>query len=226
MVGTAIGAIKPATVLVVGVGVAGLQSIATAKRLGAVVKAWDIRESARQAAASLGAKIEGFDVPAELAIAEGGYARQLPNEWLQKEQRAIRDIAHQADIIVLSALVPGSLAPIIITEDAVACMKPGSVIIDISIDQGGNCALTQASQEIMRHDVRICGLQNLPGRMPVQSTWLYANNMYYYLENLFKNGSTTADFADEIVQSSLVTRDGKIVYEPALEAMGEPVAVS
>lgn len=226
MVGTAIGAIKPATVLVVGAGVAGLQSIATAKRLGGVVKVWDIRASARQEGESLGAKVAGFDVPADLAIAPGGYAKQLPEDWLKKEQRAIHDIARESDIVILSALVPGALAPTIITEDTVAAMKPGSVIVDISIDQGGNCALTKAGEEIVAHQVRICGLQNLPGRMAMQSTWLYANNMFYYIDNLYKNGSKKPDFDDEIVQSSLVTRDGRIVYEPALEAMGERVAVS
>ncbi len=224
MVGTAIGAIKPATVLVIGAGVAGLQSIATAKRLGAVVKAWDIRESARQEAASLNSKVEGFDVPSDLAIAEGGYAKQLPDSWLKKEQKAVCDIAHQIDIMILSALVPGSLAPVIVTEEAVASMKPGSVIIDIAIDQGGNCALSKPGQDVVKHNVRICGVQNLPGRMPMQSSWLYANNMYYYIENLFKNGSVTPDFSDQIAQSSLVTRGGKIVYGPALEAMRESVA--
>ncbi len=224
MVGTAIGAIKPATVLVVGAGVAGLQSIATAKRLGAVVKAWDIRESARQEAASLGAKIEGFEVPTGLAIAEGGYAKQLPDTWLLQEQKAIRDIAHQIDIMILSALVPGSLAPTIVTDEAVACMKPGSVIIDISIDQGGNCELTRPGQEVMKHDVRVCGVQNLPGRMPMQSSWLYANNMYYYIENMYKHGAQSPDLTDEIVKTSLVTSGGKIVYGPALEAMHESVA--
>ncbi len=224
MVGTAIGAIKPATVLVVGAGVAGLQSIATAKRLGAVVKAWDIRESARQEAASLGAKVEGFEVPVGLAIADGGYAKQLPDTWLLQEQKAIQDIAHQIDIMILSALVPGSLAPILVTDEAVACMKPGSVIIDISIDQGGNCELTRPGQDVVKHDVRVCGVQNLPGRMPMQSSWLYANNMYYYIENMFKHGSQSPDLTDEIVRTSQVTSDGKIVYEPALEAMRESVA--
>lgn len=225
MVGTAIGAIKPATVLVVGAGVAGLQSIATAKRLGAIVKVWDIRESARKEAESLGAKIAGFEVPAELAIAEGGYAKQLPDEWLLKEQAAIREFAVESDIVILSALVPGALAPVIITEDTVAAMKPGSVIVDVAIDQGGNCALTKAGEEVFRHEVRICGLQNLPGRMAMQSSWLYANNMYHYIENLFKNGSEKPDLQDEIVSTSLVTHDGKIVYEQALEAMNEMTLV-
>lgn len=221
MVGTAIGSIKPATVLVVGAGVSGLQSIAAAKRLGAIVKAWDIREAARTEAGSLGAKVIGFDVPKELAIAEGGYAKKLPDEWMKKEQVAIQEAAAESDIIILSALVPGHLAPVIITKDAVARMKPGSVIVDVAVDQGGNCELVKAGQEVVWNNVRICGLQNLPGRMPLDSTKLYAHNMYYFIENLFKNGIEQPDYKDEIVNASLVTREGKIYFKPALEAMGE-----
>ena len=221
MIGTAIGAIQPATVLVVGAGVVGLQAIATAKRLGAVVLAWDIREAARTEAGSLGAKVPGYDVPKELAIAEGGYAKLLPADWLKKEQAAIQDVVAEADIIILSALVPDSLAPVIVTKEAVARMKPGSVIVDVAIDQGGNCQLTKAGQEIVEHNVRICGIQNIPGRMAVQSAWLYANNMYYYIENLFKKGPAgVADFEDEIARASLVTKEGKIYMQPALDAMG------
>jgi len=220
MIGTAIGTIKPATVLVVGAGVVGLQAIATAKRLGAIVKAWDIREAARTEAGSLGAKVEGFEVPSDLAIAAGGYARQLPEDWLKKEQQALESIIGQFDIVVLCALVPGSLAPRILTKEAVHKMKPGSVIVDVSIDQGGNCELTKAGSEVIEKGVMICGLQNIPGRMAVHSSWLYANNMYHYIDNLFKNGSQKPDMDDEIVQASLVTLDGQIVFKPALEAMG------
>ncbi|HOX42979.1 MAG TPA: NAD(P) transhydrogenase subunit alpha [Myxococcota bacterium] len=221
MIGTAIGPIKPATVLVVGTGVVGLQAVATAKRLGAVVRAWDIREAARTEAGSLGAKVAGFDVPKELAIAEGGYAKLLPQDWLEKERAAIEPVVAEADIVILSALVPGSLAPVIVTKQAVARMRPGSVIIDVSIDQGGNCALTQAGQEVVQNDVCICGLQNIPGRMAMHSTWLYAHNMFYYIENLFKNAAGPADLADEIARASLVTKEGKIHFQPALDAMGE-----
>jgi len=220
MIGTAIGTIKPATVLVVGVGVVGLQAVATAKRLGAVVKAWDIREAARKEAGSLGAKVEGFEVPPEVALGEGGYARALPPDWLKKEQAAIQPLAVSADIIVLSALVPGSLAPIIINKETVSAMKPGSVIVDVSIDQGGNCELTKPGQEISANGVLVTGVQNIPGRMAVHATWLYAQNMYYYIENLYPNGHGEIHFDDEIVRNSLVTRNKEIVFKPALEAMG------
>jgi NAD(P) transhydrogenase subunit alpha len=221
MIGTAIGPIKPANALVVGAGVVGLQAIATAKRLGAVVKAWDIREAARTEAGSLGAKIAGFDVPKDLAIAEGGYAKLLPEDWLKKEQAAIQDVVAESDIVVLSALVPGTLAPVIVTKEAVERMKPGSVIVDVSIDQGGNCALTKPGQEVVHNNVRVCGLQNIPGRMAMHATWLYAHNMFYYVDNLYKKVPGTPDLEDEIPRASLVTMQGKIVYGPALEAMGE-----
>jgi NAD(P) transhydrogenase subunit alpha len=220
MIGTAIGPIKPANVLVVGAGVVGLQAIATAKRLGGVVKAWDIREAARTEAGSLGAKIAGFDVPKELAIAEGGYAKLLPEDWLKKEQAAIQDVVAESDIVILSALVPGALAPVIVTKEAVARMKPGSVIVDVSIDQGGNCALTQAGKVVVENNISICGLQNIPGHMAMQASWLYANNMFYYIDNLFKNVPGSPDLEDDIVRNSLVTRQGQIFFQPALDAMG------
>jgi len=220
MIGTAIGPIKPANVLVVGAGVVGLQAIATAKRLGGVVRAWDIREAARTEAGSLGAKVVGFEVPRELAIAEGGYAKLLPEEWLKKEQIAIEDVVAESDIVVLSALVPGSLAPIIVTKAAVARMKPGSVIIDVSIDQGGNCELVQAGQEVVVNNVVISGVQNIPGRMAMQASWLYAHNMFHYVDNLFKQVPGSPDLEDEIVRASLVTKEGAILFKPALDAMG------
>ena len=221
MIGTAIGSVKPASVLVVGTGVVGLQAIATAKRLGAVVKAWDIREAARTEAISLGAKVAGFQVPQNLAIAEGGYAKLLPAEWLAKEQEAIADVVADSDVVILSALVPGALAPIIVTRAAVGRMRPGSVIVDVSIDQGGNCELTKAGQEIVDHDVCISGLQNIPGRMAMHATWLYAHNMFHYVDNLFKKVPGSPDLDDDIVRASLVTMRGRILYGPALDAMGE-----
>jgi NAD(P) transhydrogenase subunit alpha len=128
-------------------------------------------------------------------------------------------------VVILSALVPGALAPVIVTRAAVKRMKPGSVIVDVSIDQGGNCELTKAGQEVVEHDVLISGLQNIPGRMAMHATWLYAHNMLHYVDNLFKEVPGVPDLGDDIVAASLVTRGGRILFEPALEAMGEAVAV-
>jgi H+-translocating NAD(P) transhydrogenase subunit alpha len=221
MVGTAIGAIKPAMVLVVGAGVVGLQAIATAKRLGAVVTAVDIRAHAREACASLGAKVEGFSVPGEMAQSPDGYACRLPDEWLKKERDALAPLAAKADAVILSALVPGEIAPVLIPAETVRGMRPGSVIVDVAIDQGGNCALTEPGAMRTVDDVSICGTKNIPGSVPVHATWLYANNLYYFVENLFKKKNGEIDFDDEIVGSATVTRDGRIVHAGTLKAMGK-----
>ena len=219
MIGTAIGTIKPANFLVIGIGVVGLQAIATAKRLGGVVKTLDIRENASVEADSLGGKVIDFDIPQELAVGSGSYAKSLDDDWLAKERTLITSQLADIDVIILSALVPGEVAPVLITDEMVAAMKPGSVIIDVSIDQGGNCALTEPGRWAEKHGVQVCGIQNIPGRMAVHASWLYANNLYYYVENLFKKGKGEIDFEDEIVKSSLVTHDAKIVHEGALKAM-------
>jgi proton-translocating NAD(P)+ transhydrogenase subunit alpha len=213
MIGTAIGTIKPANFLVVGTGVVGLQAIATAKRLGGVVKAFDIRKDACTQADSLGAKVVEFDIPQELAVGKGGYAQALENDWLEIEQRLISPHLEEADVVILSALVPGEVAPILVTEKMIANMKPGSVIMDVSVDQGGNCEITEPGRFVQRLGVNVCGIQNIPGRMAVHASWLYANNMYYYVENLFKNGVGDLDLKDEIVigrgQGRLCTSFGK-----------------
>ncbi len=219
MIGTAIGTIKPANFLVIGIGVVGLQAIATAKRLGGVVKILDIRKNASVEGDSLGGKIIEFDIPQELATGSGGYAKSLDSEWLEKERRLIADHLKDIDVVILSALVPGELAPVLITDEMLALMKPGSIIIDVSIDQGGNCTMTEPGRWAEKHGVQICGIQNIPGRVAVHSSWLYANNLYYYVENLFKKGKGEIDFEDEIVKSSLVTYDAKIVHEGALKVM-------
>ncbi len=220
MIGTAIGTIKPARFLIIGTGVVGLQAIATAKRLGAIVKAVDIRTNACTEAKSLGAKSVEFDIPQELAVAEGGYAKALENEWLEKERNIINQHLQESDVVILSALVPGEVAPVLITKSMVSTMKPGSVIIDVAVDQGGNCEITEAGSFVQKFNVNICGIQNIPGRVAVHASWLYANNIYYYVENLFKKGIGTLDFDDEIVSHSLVTYDSRIHYKGALKAMG------
>lgn len=219
MIGTAIGTIKPAKFLIVGAGVVGLQAIATAKRLGGVVKAIDIRKDACTEADSLGAKVIDFDIPQEKAVGNGGYANALDEKWLEIERHTISPHLEDADVVILSALVPGEIAPVLVTEKMVSKMKPGSVIMDVSVDQGGNCEITEPGRFNQRLGVHICGIQNIPGRMAVHASWLYANNMYHYVVNLFKNGVGKLDFDDEIVKSSLVTHQSTIHHEGTLKAM-------
>ena len=218
MVGTAVGVIKPANVVVLGTGVAGLQAVATAKRLGAIVSAVDIRPDANEQARSLGAKAIDTGVPPEIAIGEGGYAQRLPDEWLRKEIEAISPIIKEADIIICTALIPGKLAPVLVTEDMVNAMAPGSAIIDVAIDQGGNCALSKAGEEIVVNDVFISGIKNIPGEMPTSSTWMFANNIYNLLAYLVKDGKIVLDRNDPIVASSLTTINREIVHAGAREA--------
>jgi NAD(P) transhydrogenase subunit alpha len=220
MIGTSIGMIKPANILVIGAGVVGLQAIATGKRLGGVVRAVDIRPDARKEAESLGVKVAGFDAPPELVLGKGGYAKALTGEWLEKERAALAPLTAESDILILSALVPGEVAQHLITRQMVESMKPGSVIIDVSIDQGGNCALTDPGKERIHNGVYICGIKNIPGSLPIHSSWLYANNLYYFIENLFKKGTGEFDMDDEIIQGALVTHGGSLFHEGTLKAMG------
>lgn len=221
MIGTSIGMIKPASIMVVGTGVVGLQAIATGKRLGGVVKAVDIRPDAKKEAESLGVTVAGFDVPPEVALGEGGYAKALSNEWLARERDDLAPQVAKSDIVVLSALVPGEVAPLLITKQMVESMKPGSVIIDVSIDQGGNCQITDPGKETVHQGVYICGIKNIPGSLPVHSSWLYANNLYYFIENLCKdNTAPDFDMTDDIVSNSLVTHKGKLYHLGTRKAMG------
>lgn len=216
---TAVGVIQPSKVLVVGVGVGGLQALATAKRLGAITHAVDIRPAAVEQATSLGAKVHDLGIPAELAIAEGGYAKSLPKEWIIKEREKLNEILPEMDIVFLSALVPGKIAPVLVTEDMVKRMKHGSVIIDISIDQGGNCEITPPGKTEMKHGVTICGIKNIPGLVPTSSTHMFSHNIYNFVKNIIKDGKIVIDRNDEIVASSLVTFGNEVVHAGTLEAM-------
>lgn len=216
----AVGMIKPVNALIIGVGVAGLQALATAKRLGAVTYAMDIRPAALEQATSLGAKPIDPGVPAELAMAPGGYAQRLPDEWLEKERQLLAEKIKDMDVVFCSALIPGKLAPVIVTEEMVKSMKPGSVIVDIAIDQGGNCEITPAGTREVKHGVVLEGIKNIPGMLPTSSTWMFAHNIYNLTKFLTKNGKIELDFNDEIVKSILVTWDGEIVHAGAREAMG------
>lgn len=220
MMPTAAGLIKPCNVLVAGVGVAGLQALATAKRLGAKTFAVDIRPAAAEQATSLGAKTVESGVAPELAIGPGGYALELPADVLAAERERIAKVLPDMDIVFLSALVPGRLAPILLTEDMVKTMKPGSVIVDIAIDQGGNCAITTPGVRDVKHGVILEGIKNIPGMLASSSTFMYAANMYNLVKYLTKDGSLNLDESDEIVSGMLTTKDGKVVHAGALAAMG------
>lgn len=217
---TAVGAIQPAKALVIGAGVAGLQAIATARRLGAVVYAADIRPEANEQAMSLGAKVIDLNIPSELAVGKGGYAKHLPEEWLVKEREQLAEMIRDMDIVFLSALVPNRQAPILVTEEMVKQMKPGSTIVDVSIDQGGNCAITPNGTSEVKHGVTIHGIKNIPGLIPETSTYMFAQNVFHLVNYLVKDDKIELDLDDEIVTSILVTNDNEIVHNGAREAMG------
>lgn len=216
---SAVGLIRPAEVLVIGAGVAGLQAIATAKRLGAVVYAADIRPEAAEQAGSLGAKVIDLGVPAKLAIGEGGYARHLPEKWLRKERSVLKASMEGKDIVFCSALVPSSQAPVLLTEEMVGVLEPGSVIVDLSIDQGGNCVLTGPGEITRWRDITLFGIKNVPGLLPESATWLFARNVAYFLHYLTENKSLRIDREDEIIASALTTIDHRIVHKGALESL-------
>lgn len=218
---SAVGRLKPATVFVIGTGVAGLRAIATAKGLGATVLSADIRPEANRNAESLGATIVETGVPPEIAVsADGKHANQLPEKWLQIERENLRETVAKADIIFCSALILGKVAPILLTEEMVKTMPSGSCIVDISIDQGGNCAITSPGTVEVKHNVTIQGIKNIPGMLSTSSTIMFSKNIYNLLDLLTKNGEIFLDESDEIIASILVTKDGKIVHRGTLEAMG------
>lgn len=220
MIGSAVGMIRPANVLVVGCGVAGLRAIATAKGLGAQVYACDIREEAVEQAKSLGARMIDLNIPKEIAVSsDGKHANSLPQAYLELERAQIKEAVKNADIIVLSALVFGKEAQILVTEEMVKTMKPGSYIVDISIDQGGNCALTQSAQIIEAYGVKIDGTKNIPGMIPTSSTYMFSENTYNFFKYLVKDNKLNLDMNDEIIVSTLVTHDYKLFHIGTKEAM-------
>lgn len=217
---SAVGMIKPVNVLVIGVGVAGLQALATAKRLGAVVHAVDIRSSAREQAASLGAKLIEVGISDEHAQGPGGYAHSLSAELLEQERAMIAPHLQKMDIVYLSALVPGKQAPLLVTRGMMQSMKPGSVIVDVSIDQGGNCEATVPGETVLDHNLHIIGIKNIPGLLPASATWMFSQNIYNLLKYLYKDGRIQLDRSDPIVEGILTTLDGQVVHQGAREAMG------
>jgi NAD(P) transhydrogenase subunit alpha len=219
MLMTAAGTIRPATVLVLGAGVAGLQAIATARRLGAIVQGFDVRAAVKEQVESLGAKFLEFDLGGDMEGA-GGYAKELTPEQQQRQQELMAEAIGKVDVVITTALVPGRRAPILVTEQAVKLMKPGSVIVDLAGEQGGNCELSEPGESVLRHDVKILAPLNVPSTMAEHASQLYARNIQSLLELMIKEGSLELDFEDEVIAGACITRDGEIVHEGAKQAVG------
>jgi NAD(P) transhydrogenase subunit alpha len=216
MLMTAAGTVKAARVVILGVGVAGLQAIATAKRLGAVIEASDVRPSVKEQVESLGAKF--IDVPyetqeeKEAAEGVGGYARPMPPSWLERQKVEVAKRVAQADVVISTALIPGRPAPVLITEEMVRSMKPGSVIVDIAAPAGGNCPLTVPGQTVQRHGVTIVGETNLPAMVAADASALYARNVLDFLKLILtKDAALQIPADDDIVTACLVARDGQVL---------------
>lgn len=218
MMMTAAGTVPPAKALILGAGVAGLQAIATAKRLGAVVSAFDVRAAVKEQVQSLGAKFVEVKADAD-AETSGGYAKEMSDEYKQRQSQAIHDSITQQDIVISTALIPGKPAPELITEAMVKAMKPGSVIVDLAAASGGNCKLTKENAIITAHGVTLIGYSNLPSRAAADATPLYARNLYNFVSTLMVNKEKqfAIDWEDELIKGTLITHQGAIVH-PALKA--------
>jgi H+-translocating NAD(P) transhydrogenase subunit alpha len=222
MLMTAAGTIRPATVLVLGAGVAGLQAIATSRRLGAVVQGFDVRAAVKEQVESLGAHFLEFDLGGDLEGA-GGYAKELTPEQQQRQQELMAEAIGKVDVVITTALVPGRRAPILVTEQAVELMKPGSVIVDLAGEAGGNCELSEPGQTVIRHDVKILAPLNVPSTMAEHASQLYARNVQALLGLMINDeGGLSLDFDDEVIAGACITRDGEIVHEAAKKAAGAP----
>ncbi len=218
MMPTASGVIQPAQFLVVGTGVVGLQAIGMVKRMGGKVKSLDIRKEANEQSKSLGAELVPFDVPDELAAGEGGYAKRLPPEWYQKERDILAELVQTCDAIILSALIPGEESPILLEKSMIEKMKKGSVIIDIAVDQGGNCEVTRPGENYVYEGITVSGIMNLPATLAIDATKMISFNMWHLLTYLAKHG-LVMNTEDEIIKSSLVTHQGEVVHRGTLLAM-------
>jgi H+-translocating NAD(P) transhydrogenase subunit alpha len=224
MLMTAAGTIRPATVLVLGAGVAGLQAIATARRLGAVVQGFDVRAAVKEQVESLGATFLEFELGGDLEGA-GGYAKELTPEQQARQQELMAEAIGKVDVVITTAAVPGRRAPILVTEEAVKKMKPGSVIVDLAAETGGNCELSEPGETVLRHDVKIVAPLNVPSTMAEHASQLYARNIEALLGLMISDeGQLELDFEDEVIAGACITRGGEIVHEGAKAAAGAGAA--
>ena len=215
---TAAGTVRPARVFVLGAGVAGLQAIATANRLGAVVDAYDVRAAAADEVRSLGAKFLVLDL--ETQEGAGGYARAQSDDFITKQRQLLGEHLTQVDAVITTAAVPGRRAPILLTEEMVKGMRPGSVVVDLAADSGGNCELTEPGREVVVDGVTVYGLSQAPSELPMHASELFARNVTNLLKLMIKDGQYAPDFSDDILAGCCVTRDGDIVHPAARDALG------
>jgi NAD(P) transhydrogenase subunit alpha len=229
MLMTAAGTVAPARVLVIGAGVAGLQAIATARRLGAVVSGYDIRAAVKEQIESLGARFVVLEVPATAAEDKGGYAKAMSEEFYQRQRELMAGVLAQQNVVISTAAVPGRKAPILITKEMVARMAPGSLIVDIAAERGGNCELTRPGETVISGGVTIMGPLNLPSTIPYHASQMYAKNIASFLKHLIKDGKLALDRLldekDEIVRETLVTHAGEVVHPKVRQMLGLSAAV-
>lgn len=218
MLTTAAGTIAPAKVFVMGAGVAGLQAIATARRLGAVVEAFDIRPAVKEEVQSLGAKFVEVQLEEE-TVAAGGYAKEISEAAKQRTQEVVTEHIKQSDVVITTAQVPGKKAPLLVTAEMVAQMKPGSVIVDLAAEQGGNCACTEPGKDVQWHGVTIIGPINLPSSMPVHASQMYAKNLTTLVQHLVKDSAIDLNFADDIIDAACITHGGEIRNQRVKDAL-------
>jgi NAD(P) transhydrogenase subunit alpha len=220
MLTTAAGTITPAKVFIIGAGVAGLQAIATARRLGAVVHAYDVRPAVKEQVQSLGARFVELPLATESAEGRGGYAKEMSEEFYRAQRETMARVVAESSVVITTALIPGKPAPVLITAEMVKQMAAGSVIVDLAAEHGGNCELTRADEAVVEGGVTIFGPTNLPATIPYHASQMYAKNITTFLLNIWKKGELKIDTGDEIVRETLLTRDGEIVHGRIREILG------
>lgn len=220
---TAAGTIAPARVFVLGAGVAGLQAIATARRLGAVVSAYDVRPAVKEQVESLGAKFIALDLTPSDAEDKGGYAKAMGEDFYRRQRELLTGVLRQHDVVITTAAVPGKKAPVLLTAEMVSGMPPGSVVVDLAAERGGNCELTRPGETVTAGGATILGPLNLPSEIPYHASQMYSRNVAAFLKHLVKDGELRVDLEDEITRETLVARGGAVVHPRILELLEQPV---
>lgn len=224
MMMTAAGTLKPARVLVIGAGVAGLQAIASAKRMGAVVFGYDIRPAVKEQVESLGGKFVVLDVKADNAESVGGYAKQMSDEFYRQQRAALQKVIAGCDVVITTAAIPGKKAPVLVTREMIEAMAPGSIVVDIAAERGGNCEVTVAGKTVDINGVKVLGPVNLAASVPVHASEMFSKNITTFLMPIIKSGSMKIDTTDEIIRETLVTQNGEVVHDRVRELLSSPVA--